>query len=111
MNHTVTLAFYTSIVHGQKLGYVTCRCKTGMVHHSTILVYHSIILETMEIDAPHLKHLSDDVRNRIWNSRYDVRGSLYLLGRERTRHYRVMLEKERIMEKYKKCQFFLEKGY
>jgi hypothetical protein len=37
----------------------------------------------MEIDAPHLKHLSDDKRNRIWNSRYDVRGSLYLLGREK----------------------------
>jgi hypothetical protein len=37
----------------------------------------------MEIDAPHLKHLSDDVRNRIWNSRYDVRGSLYLLCREK----------------------------
>jgi hypothetical protein len=36
----------------------------------------------MEIDAPHLKHLTDDARNRIWNSRYDVRGSLYLLGRE-----------------------------
>jgi hypothetical protein len=34
----------------------------------------------MEIDAPHLKNLSDNVRNRIWNSRYDVRGSLYLLG-------------------------------
>jgi hypothetical protein len=37
----------------------------------------------MEIDAPHLKNLSDDVRNRIWNSRYDVRGSLYLLGMEK----------------------------